>query len=56
MFNDNDIITKTANKPDIEKVRSEFPILQTKVHGHPLVYLDNAATTQKAQDGSEGYG
>lgn len=47
MFNDNDIITKTVNKHDIEKVRSEFPILQTKVHGHPLVYLDNAATTQK---------
>lgn len=47
MFNDNDIITKTANHTDIEKIRSEFPILQQKVYGHPLVYLDNAATTQK---------
>jgi cysteine desulfurase/selenocysteine lyase len=30
-----------------EKIRSDFPQLQTKVHGHPLVYLDNAATTLK---------
>lgn len=28
-------------------IRSQFPILATEVHGHPLVYLDNAATTQK---------
>lgn len=28
-------------------LRSQFPILNTQVHGHPLVYLDNAATTQK---------
>lgn len=47
MFNDNDIITKTANKTGIEKLRSEFPILQTTIYGKPLVYLDNAATTQK---------
>ncbi len=32
---------------DIEKVRSDFPILKRKVHGKRLVYLDNAATTQK---------
>jgi len=32
---------------DIEKVRRDFPILFSKVHGKPLVYLDNAATTQK---------
>jgi cysteine desulfurase / selenocysteine lyase len=32
---------------DIEKIRAEFPILQQKVHGKPLVYLDNAATSQK---------
>jgi len=32
---------------DIERVRSDFPILQQKIHGHPLVYLDNAATSQK---------
>lgn len=34
-------------KLDIEKVRKDFPILHTKVYGYPLVYLDNAATTQK---------
>lgn len=28
-------------------IRNEFPILETKVNGNPLVYLDNAATTQK---------
>jgi cysteine desulfurase/selenocysteine lyase len=30
-------------------IRSDFPILQLRVHGKPLVYLDNAATTQKPQ-------
>jgi len=30
-------------------IRAEFPILQLRVHGKPLVYLDNAATTQKPQ-------
>jgi cysteine desulfurase / selenocysteine lyase len=32
---------------DVDKVRRDFPILQQQVHGKPLVYLDNAATTQK---------
>ena len=32
---------------DIERVRQDFPILQQQVGGHPLVYLDNAATSQK---------
>ncbi|MDR3268987.1 MAG: cysteine desulfurase [Tannerella sp.] len=32
---------------DIQSIRSDFPILQNKVYGKPLVYLDNAATTQK---------
>ncbi len=32
---------------DINHIRQEFPILNTKVHGKPLVYLDNGATTQK---------
>lgn len=30
-----------------EKIRSDFPILSTKMNGKPLVYLDNAATSQK---------
>ncbi|MCU0452217.1 MAG: cysteine desulfurase [Bacteroidetes bacterium] len=32
---------------DAEAIREEFPILERRVHGRPLVYLDNAATTQK---------
>ena len=32
---------------DVERVRRDFPVLHQKVHGKPLVYLDNAATTQK---------
>ncbi|MGH7462507.1 MAG: aminotransferase class V-fold PLP-dependent enzyme, partial [Longimicrobiales bacterium] len=34
---------------DVGKVREDFPILRQKVHGKPLVYLDNAATSQKPQ-------
>ena len=32
---------------DIARVRKDFPILERKVHGKPLVYFDNAATSQK---------
>ena len=32
---------------NLGRIRADFPILHQKVHGHPLVYLDNAATTQK---------
>src|SRR3989344_300939 len=32
---------------NIAKIRRDFPILSRKVNGHPLVYLDNAATSQK---------
>jgi cysteine desulfurase/selenocysteine lyase len=32
---------------DVNKVRKDFPILERKIYGRPLVYLDNAATTQK---------
>lgn len=32
---------------DIHEIRKEFPILQRQVYGKPLIYLDNAATTQK---------
>lgn len=32
---------------NIEAIRADFPILDTTVHKHPLVYLDNGATTQK---------
>ncbi len=40
---------KNKNIPmyDVSKIRADFPILQRQVYGKPLVYLDNAATTQK---------
>ncbi|MDE6860456.1 MAG: cysteine desulfurase [Duncaniella sp.] len=34
------------NNPDIEKIREEFPILKRSIYKHPLVYLDNTATSQ----------
>jgi len=34
-------------KYNVDKIREDFPILQREVYGKPLVYLDNAATTQK---------
>ncbi len=34
---------------DVQRIRNQFPILHTKAHGHPLIYLDNGATTQKPQ-------
>jgi cysteine desulfurase/selenocysteine lyase len=37
----------TTQGYDVEAVRRDFPILQQQVYGHPLVYLDNAATSQK---------
>lgn len=39
----------TATSFDIAAVRADFPILESTAHGKPLVYLDNAATTQKPQ-------
>lgn len=45
-----DSLTIKANTTlDIEKIRRDFPILERMVYGHPLVYLDNAATTQKPE-------
>jgi cysteine desulfurase/selenocysteine lyase len=34
---------------NIEKIRSDFPILTQRINGYPLTYLDNSATTQKPQ-------
>jgi cysteine desulfurase/selenocysteine lyase len=43
-------VNEVASQPfDVAKVREEFPILASTVHGKPLVYLDNAATSQKPQ-------
>lgn len=40
-------ITRSHARFDPAALRAEFPALDQQVHGHPLVYLDNAATTQK---------
>lgn len=49
-------MSQTANQPTppaipeaLAHVRADFPILERTVHGKPLVYLDNAASTQKPQ-------
>lgn len=42
----NDIAT---TRLDVEKIRTQFPVLNQQVNGKPLVYLDNAATNQKPQ-------
>jgi cysteine desulfurase/selenocysteine lyase len=39
----------SAARLDVERVRADFPALHQEAHGKPLVYLDNAATTQKPQ-------
>ncbi len=41
--------TINSNVFDVDKIRADFPILSREVNGYPLVYLDNAATTQKPQ-------
>jgi len=40
---------ESAPPLDVQRIREDFPILKQRVHGKPLVYLDNAATTQKPQ-------
>jgi cysteine desulfurase / selenocysteine lyase len=40
-------VVQTGTGLDLQKIRRDFPILSREVHGRPLVYLDNAATTQK---------
>jgi SufS family cysteine desulfurase len=47
-------ITRNASTPalsvfDIEAIRRDFPALHQRVNGHPLIWLDNAATTHKPQ-------
>jgi cysteine desulfurase/selenocysteine lyase len=43
-------VPKTGARPlDVPTIRKDFPILNQKVHGKPLAWLDNAATTQKPQ-------
>lgn len=45
-----EVVPKGGERPaglDVERLRSDFPALHQEVNGHPLVYLDSAATTQK---------
>ena len=44
---DTTMATNMTGGYDIEKIRSDFPILSRKIHGKPLVYLDSAASAQK---------
>jgi cysteine desulfurase / selenocysteine lyase len=43
-------LAPASSRYDVRALRAEFPILSRTVHGKPLVYLDNAATTQKPQE------
>jgi cysteine desulfurase/selenocysteine lyase len=45
----NNLAADTANIFDVAALRDQFPILSRQIDGKPLVYLDNAATTQKPQ-------
>ena len=42
-------MTASVNSFDVTRIREDFPILKETVNGRPLVYLDNAATSQKPQ-------
>jgi len=42
-------IQTVQSRFDVEKIRAHFPILSERIHGRPLVYLDNAATSQKPE-------
>ena len=44
---DRDAIGSSAHGFDVERIRRDFPVLKREVNGHQLVYLDNAATSQK---------
>ena len=41
--------SRTASAFDVERVRADFPILKLEINGKPLVYLDNAASSQMPQ-------
>src|SRR5438445_4414265 len=47
MIAETTISTLSKKMIDWSSLRADFPILDQKVHGHPLIYFDNAATTQK---------
>src|SRR5580693_7722525 len=47
MVTETGILTAPKKMIDWAKLRADFPILDQKVHGHPLIYFDNAASSQK---------
>jgi len=47
MASPTELLVPPPARLDAARLRDDFPILSTEVHGPPLVHLDNAATTQK---------
>ncbi len=47
MITETTVAAASRKTIDWQKLRADFPILHQKVHGHPLIYFDNAATSQK---------
>ena len=48
------LLTKENTVVDSEKIRNDFPILTRRINNKPLIYFDNAATTQKPLNLGEG--
>jgi len=48
-FHEIEVAHAACREFDVTKIRRDFPILNERVHGKPLVYLDNGATSQKPQ-------
>jgi len=49
-LNSHAVTLREPRRLDSEKIRADFPILHQRIGGHPLVYLDNTATTQKPRE------
>ncbi|WP_437200706.1 SufS family cysteine desulfurase [Planctomicrobium sp. SH664] len=49
LFGGRSPVRESARAFDVAAIRRDFPILRQSIHGHPLVWMDNAATTQKPQ-------
>ncbi|WP_437229352.1 SufS family cysteine desulfurase [Planctomicrobium sp. SH661] len=49
LFSGRNPIRESGRPFDVASIRRDFPILNQRIHGHPLVWMDNAATTQKPQ-------
>src|SRR5688572_12681775 len=47
MITEATVMARPKKAIDWDSLRADFPILHQKIHGHPLIYFDNAATSQK---------